>query len=118
METENSHPYLDIDLLDAYLSSMSKSIVVQMFTLYCQQVEIYLNDIEEAQLSDSSVEWQDNCHKMKGAAASVGMIQLHGRLKLVEKTEADKEEKAILLAELQALNKQAIHAFKNWLDSI
>ena len=118
METENLNPYLDIDLLDDYLASMGKGIVEQMFTLYCQQVEIYLNDIEAAQLSDSSVDWQDNCHKMKGAAASVGMIQLHGRLKLVEKTEAEKEEKAILLAELQVLNRQAVHAFKNWLDSI
>ena len=48
METEQSSHYLDIELLQGYLDSLGKPIVEQMFALYCQQVEIYLNDIESA----------------------------------------------------------------------
>ncbi len=54
---------------------------------------------------------------MKGAAASVGMTYLYSQLKVLEKTSADKQEKAAMLAELKAVNSQAITAFKTWLGS-
>ncbi|TWX68880.1 phosphorelay protein [Colwellia demingiae] len=118
VETKRSNPDLDLELLQGYLDSLGKTIVEQMFALYCQQVEIYLNDIENAQLNDSLTGWQDHCHKMKGAAASVGMYQLHGQLKLLEKTEVSKEKKSVLLKELRLSNEHAILAFKNWLVTI
>jgi HPt (histidine-containing phosphotransfer) domain-containing protein len=118
VETKQSNPDLDLELLQGYLDSLGKVIVEQMFALYCQQVEIYLNDIENAQLNDSLSGWQNHCHKMKGAAASVGMYQLHGQLKLIEKTEVSKEKKSVLLKELRLLNDQAVFAFKNWLETI
>ena len=117
VETQQSSSYLDLELLQSYLDSLGKTIVEQMFALYCQQVEIYLNDIESAQLNDSALCWQEHCHKMKGASASVGMCQLHGQLKLLEKTDAPQQKKAMMLKELKLANKQAIFAFKNWLDS-
>lgn len=118
METKQLNLYLDLELLQGYLDSLGKVIVEQMFALYCQQVEIYLNDIENAQLNDSLSGWQEHCHKMKGAAASVGMCQLHGQLKLLEKTDASKEKKLALLQELRLSNEQAILAFKAWLETI
>ncbi|AAZ26570.1 histidine-containing phosphotransfer (HPt) domain protein [Colwellia psychrerythraea 34H] len=118
VETKQSNPDLDLELLQGYLDSLGKVIVEQMFALYCQQVEIYLNDIENAQLNDSLSGWQNHCHKMKGAAASVGMYQLHGQLKLIEKAEVSKEKKSVLLKELRLLNDQAVFAFKNWLETI
>ncbi len=118
VETEQSSPNLDLELLEGYLDSLGKTIVEQMFALYCQQVEIYLNDIESAQLNDSLSGWQEHCHKMKGATASVGMYQLHGQLKLLEKTDVSKEKKSVLLRELRLSNEQAIVAFKKWLETI
>ena len=117
VENLNSNSYLDLELLDDYLARLGKSIVEQMFTLYCQQAEIYLNEIKQAQLGESVTDWQESCHKMKGAAASVGMTQLHGKLKLIETTDAGKAEKAILLSQLQLLNEQEVLAFRNWLES-
>lgn len=117
MGTKQSNPYLDLELLEGYLDSLGKTIVEQMFALYCQQVEIYLNDIESAQLKDSLSCWEEHCHKMKGAAATVGMHTLHRQLKLLEKTDAAKEKKAVSLKALRLSNEQAILAFKNWLES-
>ena len=118
VETKPSNPDLDLELLQGYLDSLGKTIVEQMFALYCQQAEIYLNDIERAQLNESLTGWQEHCHKMKGAAASVGMYQLHGQLKLLEQTDVSTNKKAVLLVELKTSNEQAIVAFQNWLKSI
>ena len=117
VETKQANSDLDLALLDSYIESLGQHIVEQMFTLYCQQVEIYLNDIEKALLNDSSTQWQEHCHKMKGATASVGMRQLYGQLQLLEKTEASKEKKAQLLNEVILSNEQAILAFKAWLEN-
>ena len=117
VETEQSSHYLDIELLQGYLDSLGKPIVEQMFALYCQQVEIYLNDIESAQVHNSLVGWQEHCHKMKGAAASVGMYKLHGQLKLLEHTDESLQQKFVLLTELKLANEQAMLAFKDWLAS-
>ncbi len=117
MESNQSSSHLDIELLQGYFDSLGKAIVEQMFSLYCQQVAIYLNDIENAQKVNSPSEWQEHCHKMKGASASVGMCKLHGLLKELEHIEATQEQKAFLLTELKLENEQASLAFKDWLAS-
>ena len=117
VEVNQTIPCLDYELLQGYLDSMGKQIVEKMFALYCQQVDIYLSDIGNAQCNNSSIAWQENCHKMKGAAASVGMINLHSQLKGLEHTTALQEEKAIMLADLKASNTEAISAFTIWLEA-
>lgn len=117
VKTKQPNSYLDLELLESYLDSLGKHIVEQMFTLYCQQVEIYLHDINNAQRNESDSAWQEHCHKMKGATASVGMYKLHGQLKLLEKTDAPKEQKSALFKELTLSNEQAIIAFKGWLET-
>ena len=118
MENEQSNPHLDSELLQSYLDSLGKGVVEKMFTLYRQQVKIYLNDIEVSQLNDSIPGWEEHCHKMKGAAASVGMCKLHRQLKLVEKTGAPQKQKAVLLEELKLTNEQGIIAFSDWLETV
>ncbi len=111
-------PPLDVLLLQSYIDSLGKSIVEQMFTLYKQQATIYLNDIKKAQLTDSIVLWQEHCHKMKGASASVGLTRLHSLLVKLEKTTVQQAEKAILFTELENENEKAIAVFKQWLAEV
>lgn len=118
MENEQSNLQLDSELLQGYLDSLGKSTVEKMFALYRQQVDIYLKDIETSQMNDSISGWQEHCHKMKGATASVGMLQLHRQLKLLEKTNAPQHQKAGLLEELKLANEQAITAFSHWLKTV
>jgi HPt (histidine-containing phosphotransfer) domain-containing protein len=108
---------LDYELLQGYLDSLGKDVVEKMFDLYCQQVDIYLQDISDAQLSDNDVAWQESCHKMKGATASVGMSYLHSQLKVYEFTTANQKEKAVILTALKEGNSQAITEFSNWLKA-
>lgn len=106
---------LDVELLQGYLDSLGKATVEKMFALYSQQVAIYLADIEKAQLADNAKDWQEHCHKMKGAAASVGLVELHKQLVVLEKITATQQEKSQLLLDLQAGNQQAMTAFSQWL---
>lgn len=117
MENSQITPRLDTELLQGYVDSLGKSIVEQMFTLYCQQAALYLKDIEAAQAAHCEDSWQEHCHKMKGAAASVGMSDLHQQLKVLEKVSATQQEKSLMLIELKAANQQAINSFKTWLSS-
>lgn len=109
---------LDQDLLDGYVQSLGLDMVRKMFDLYSQQVVIYMNDIEESLLNDNAQQWQEHCHKMKGAAGSVGLKSLHARLKLMEKTTATISEKSSQLTELRLHNQQALLDFNDWLVSV
>ena len=115
MNKNNIFKELDHDLLDGYLQSLGNDIIKKMFALYCQQVVIYLNDIENSMASEHAQQWQEACHKMKGAAGSVGLKALHSRLKLMEKTSADNSDKQAQLVELKVHNTQAIAEFESWL---
>ena len=117
MENNQITSPLDTELLQGYVESLGKNIVEQMFTLYCQQAALYLKDIEASQVAHCEESWQEHCHKMKGAAASVGMSELHQQLKVLEKVSATRQEKSLMLAELKATNQQAINTFKTWLAS-
>jgi HPt (histidine-containing phosphotransfer) domain-containing protein len=109
---------LDTELLGGYIQSLGHDIVKQMITLYKQQSLHYLTDIENALLSDNAKNWKEHCHKMKGAAGSVGLKALHARTKLMETTDDCTTEKARLLAELKIHNKRAIADFYDWLESL
>jgi len=109
---------LDKDLLSDYVQRLGHDVVKQMFDLYTQQVALYINDIESSVLCDNSQLWQEHCHKMKGAAGSVGLKSLHLRLKDMEKTTISASGKAQQLAELKDHNKQAITVFNNWLSGL
>ncbi len=109
---------LDNELLNGYVQSLGQDIVKKMLTLYSQQSLIYLADIEAALLCDSAELWQEHCHKMKGAAGSVGLKSLHARLVVMEKSMDGTTKKAQQLAELNSHNNQAIADFNAWLESI
>jgi HPt (histidine-containing phosphotransfer) domain-containing protein len=118
MSNNNRLIQLDINLLDGYAQSLGSHIVKQMFALYEQQVVIYLKDIEDSLCCDDIQLWQECCHKMKGAAGSVGLKALHRRLKKMENTNASKDDKAQQLVDLNAHNKQAMAEFTHWLASL
>ncbi len=106
---------LDEELLTGYISTLGVNIVEQMITLYQQQSSIYLQDISDAVETDSQSLWQEHCHKMKGAAGSVGLITLHAMLVKIEKSTASMADKKQFLIKLEQENSIALQAFYDWL---
>ncbi|WDE08425.1 Hpt domain-containing protein [Thalassomonas viridans] len=89
-----------------------------MLDLYMQQSRLYLDEISAAVTEDSQDKWQDRCHKMKGAAGSIGLKQLHAKLVVAEKFTEGQNQKRQLLTEILALNDSAVAAFKSWLEQL
>lgn len=113
--TEYKH--LNVSLLESYIDTLGTSVVLQMLDLYIKQSEIYLQDISNAINVNEPLAWQKNCHKMKGAAGSVGLIQVHEKLVLIEKSIEEKKEKKAFVAELYLLNKAGIACLGHWLKN-
>ena len=107
---------LDYSLLNGYLTSLGKATVEKMLALYCQQAELYLQEIVQAANTNLQSAWQEKCHKMKGAAGSVGLTQVHGLLVEMEKSQQSLPEKLDLITQLTQLNQAGIIAFKQWLN--
>lgn len=112
----NTSIQLNDDLLKDYVQSLSIEIVSKMIDLYREQVIIYLADIESSLESNDDVLWQQYCHKMKGAAGSIGLQSLHAQLAFMERTSADITEKAQQLVELKLHNQQALAKVDAWLE--
>ena len=112
-----SKALLDEELLLGYLNNLGKDIVRQMIDLYTQQSKIYLDDINLAIAEQSTPLWHEHCHKMKGAAGSVGLKALHSYLVKIEKADVLSEEKLLMLRELIKLNNSGIAAFISWLNA-
>ena len=108
---------LDEELLANYINNIGKDVVVKMVDLYKQQSKIYLNDINNAIVLQSTFLWIEHCHKMKGAAGSVGLKALHTYLETIEESEVLNEEKSLMLVELTELNDLGIAALNIWLNT-
>ena len=111
----NENNQLDVSLLQGYLDNLGKDVVQQMLDLYAQQSVVYLQDISNALQEESQANWQESCHKMKGATGSVGLVAVHAHLVAIEKSTAPWEEKALVIKRLAELNEQAKKAFSDWL---
>ncbi|NMP30329.1 phosphorelay protein [Thalassotalea sp. M1531] len=110
--------YIDKVLIQGYLDNLGGAVVSQMLDLYEQQSQVYLEDIQGAHRAKSQQEWQERCHKMKGAAGSVGLLQVHSQLVAIEKSTDDWTKKSEYITRLISLNNDALTEFRNWLNSL
>ena len=112
----NQTTHLDLNLLQGYIDNLGQSIVQQMLDLYIGQSAIYLGEITETVAADKQKLWQESCHKMKGAAGSVGLLLVHKKLAAIEKSDEAEATKLAYLAELNELNTTAYNEFSAWLS--
>lgn len=112
----NQTTHLDLDLLQGYIDNLGTSIVEQMLELYINQSAIYLAEIAGTVASDKQNLWQESCHKMKGAAGSVGLLLVHKKLAVIEKSNEVESSKLLHLTELNELNTTAYNEFSEWLS--
>ena len=106
---------LDLTLLNDYLGSLGKDIVEQMLALYIQQSVEYIDNISQSANIGDQQAWQESCHKMKGAAASAGLLEVHAKLVAIEKSPESTAVKLDYIEALKALNEEALIVFKLWL---
>ena len=111
----NDKTILDVELLQGYLDNLGVAVVEKMQSLYQQQSVVYLAEIEQCIGHADSKAWQESCHKMKGAAGSIGLHLVRSHLAAIEKQLLTPEERANLFNQLTTLNEQGLAEFKEWL---
>ena len=111
---KNGH--LDLKLINGYLETLNISVLQQMLELYIKQSQVYLLEIETAVSQENQNSWQEQCHKMKGSAASAGLTIVYEKLKVIEKSTESWLIKNTEMKDLTLLNQEAIEAFKQWLS--
>ncbi|WP_448551054.1 Hpt domain-containing protein [Thalassotalea montiporae] len=114
----NQPATIDKSLIQGYLDNLGGTVVAQMLALYQKQSGVYIGEIEAAISEQSQSNWQERCHKMKGAAASVGLLSVHQFLVAIEKSTETWPQKSEHLARLKIDNNAAIADFKQWLESL
>lgn len=108
---------LDTALLEHYQQSLGIEVIKKMLALYEQQSAEYIADIKVQLAAKSKDGWGKACHKMKGAAGSVGLQATHKHLASIEKSDAQWPEKENYFTELLSLNESGIAEFKHWIEN-
>ncbi len=109
---------IDKELLQGYVDSLGIGIVEKMLNMYIDQSQLYIADIVDALPDGGQKLWHERCHKMKGAAGSVGMKKVHAHLVIIEKSTETAAIKQQHIQELVSLNDSAISAFREWLAAV
>lgn len=79
---------LDVNTLQDYLQSLGKTSMKRSIQLFEQLLPGYINKMLEAATQHEVEEFQEAAHKLKGAAASVGLFWVQQQAKLLEQEEA------------------------------
>lgn len=118
---------VDFKLIDDYLENLGKSIVEQMLSLYVEQSSLYLKNIDKSanEIGDDnagnaenlnvSKAWRESCHKMKSAAASVGLLQVRALLASMESGQLQTSSVNSEFEHLTYLNQSGIEVIKKYL---
>ncbi|GGW54084.1 ATP-binding protein [Alishewanella tabrizica] len=77
---------LDLLTLQSYLQSLGKEGMQRSIKLFAQLLPGYINKLLEAAVQQHEAELQSNAHKLKGAAAAIGLLWVQEQAKLLEET--------------------------------
>jgi two-component system aerobic respiration control sensor histidine kinase ArcB len=89
-ESDDKEPQdtvLDTNTLQDYLQSLGKGSMQRSMQLFQQLVPGYVNKMVEAATMQHLQEFQEAAHKLKGAAASVGLLWVQQQAKQLEQVE-------------------------------
>ena len=80
----NDHQVLDTEILNDYLQSLGKDAIRRSVQLFAQLLPGYMNRLMETAVQKQEAEFQEAAHKLKGAAASVGLLWVQQQAKRLE----------------------------------
>ncbi|MDP2715235.1 ATP-binding protein [Rheinheimera sp.] len=81
---DNEHQQLDQAILNDYIQSLGKDAVKRSAQLFSQLLPGYMNRMMETAVQRQEHDFQEAAHKLKGAAASVGLLWVQQQAKRFE----------------------------------
>ena len=83
-EVASENQILDLATLQDYMQSLGPEAMKRSAQLFAQLLPGYINKMIEAAVQQNTVEFKESAHKLKGAAASVGLLWVQQQAKMFE----------------------------------
>ncbi|QBL10005.1 response regulator [Rheinheimera sp. D18] len=84
VSADTSEQVLDLVILNDYLNSLGKDAMRRSVQLFSQLLPGYINRLMETAVQRQQHDFQEAAHKLKGAAASVGLLWVQQQAKTFE----------------------------------
>jgi two-component system aerobic respiration control sensor histidine kinase ArcB len=110
------HLVLDEAVLRGYLQSLGKSAMQRSAQLFAQLLPGYINKLLEAAVQQQTKELQSVAHKLKGAAAAVGLAWVMQQARVLEEQEPDWQGLQRQLLELHFTAEQHLATLQQYIE--
>ncbi|GAB2910229.1 ATP-binding protein [Rheinheimera gaetbuli] len=107
---------LDTHILNDYLQSLGKDTVKRSTQLFAQLLPGYMNRLMETAVQRQLKEFQEAAHKLKGAAASVGLLWVQQQAKRLEHEEVNWQGMERQLVDFHLKTEQHLAALSDYIE--
>lgn len=107
---------LDTHILNDYLQSLGKDTVKRSTQLFAQLLPGYMNRLMETAVQRQLKEFQEAAHKLKGAAASVGLLWVQQQAKRLEQEEVNWQGMERQLVDFHFKTEQHLAALSEYIE--
>ena len=107
---------LDTNILNDYIQSLGKDTVKRSAQLFAQLLPGYMNRIMETAVQRQLKEFQEAAHKLKGAAASVGLLWVQQQAKRLEQDDVNWQGLERHLVDFHLKTEQHLAALSDYIE--
>lgn len=108
---------LDLHTLNDYIQSLGKDAVKRSAQLFGQLLPGYINKMIETAVQQQEKDFREAAHKLKGAAASVGLLWVQKQAKQMEQEQINWQGLEGQLVEFHLKTEQHLAALYDFIDS-
>lgn len=107
---------LDVVTLQSYLQSLGREGMQRSIKLFAQLLPGYINKLLEAAVQQQEAELQSNAHKLKGAAAAVGLLWVQEQAKKLEEAPMERAGLERRILDLHFTAEQHLTALQQYIE--
>ena len=113
---ENEQQLLDQATLNDYIQSLGKDAMKRSVQLFTQLLPGYMNRMMETAVQRQEREFQEAAHKLKGAAASVGLLWVQQQAKRFEQESVNWQGLERQLVDFHLKTEQHLAALSDYIE--
>jgi len=113
----NENQVLDIGTLNDYLQSLGKDAMKRSAQLFAQLLPGYMNKLMETAVQRQEKDFQEAAHKLKGAAASVGLLWVQQQAKRMEQEQINWQGLERQLVDFHLKTEQHLAALSEYIEN-
>jgi len=107
---------LDVVTLQSYLQSLGREGMQRSTKLFAQLLPGYINKLLEAAVQQQEAELKSNAHKLKGAAAAVGLLWVQEQAKKLEEEPMERAGLERRILDLHFTAEQHLTALQRYIE--